>query len=60
MPVNPAKFPNVKIDARGGKSFADLMVAPDSQKVIGQYGVDRFAQQIFVPDLAQSDNQVGL
>ena len=38
MPVNPDKFPNVKINTTGGKAFADFMVAADTQQVIGEFG----------------------
>lgn len=35
MPVNPAKFPNVTINASGGQAFADPVLAPETQRVIG-------------------------
>jgi len=60
MPVNPDKFPNVKINAAGGKAFADFMVAPDTQTVIGDYGRDKYGQQLFVPDAGKSEADVGL
>ena len=60
MPVNPDKFPGVPINVAGGKAFADFMVAPDTQKVIGQFGVDKYRQPLFVPDAGKSDADVGL
>jgi tungstate transport system substrate-binding protein len=60
MPVNAAKFPGVPINVAGGKAFADFMVAPDTQKVIGQFGVDKYGQQLFVPDAGKSEADVGL
>jgi tungstate transport system substrate-binding protein len=60
MPVNPAKFPSVPINTAGGKAFADFMVAPETQKVIGNFGMDRFGQQLFVPDAGKSESDVGL
>jgi tungstate transport system substrate-binding protein len=60
MPVNPDKFPNVKINATGGKAFADFMVAPETQKVIGDFGKDKYSQQLFVPDAGKSEAEVGL
>jgi tungstate transport system substrate-binding protein len=60
MPVNPAKFPNVKINTAGGKAFADFMVAPETQKVIGDFGKDKYGQQLFVPDAGKSEAEVGL
>jgi tungstate transport system substrate-binding protein len=33
----------------GAKAFSDWITGPDGQKVIGEYGVAKFGQQIFVP-----------
>jgi tungstate transport system substrate-binding protein len=60
MPVNPAKFPNVPINTAGGKAFADFMVAPATQQVIGDYGKDKYGQQLFVPDGGKLESDVGL
>src|SRR5947209_1499542 len=60
MPVNPAKFPGVPINAAGGKAFADFMVAPSTQKVIADFGRDKYGQALFVPDAGKSDADVGL
>jgi tungstate transport system substrate-binding protein len=60
MPVNPAKFPNVAINVPGGKAFADFMVASDTQKVIGTFGLDKYGQALFVPDAGKSEADVGL
>jgi tungstate transport system substrate-binding protein len=60
MPVNPARFPNVPINAAGGQAFADFMVAPETQQVIGAFGLDKYGQALFVPDAGKSEAQVGL
>ena len=60
MPVNPAKFPNVPINTAGGQAFADFMVAPATQQVIGDFGRDKYGQQLFVPDAGKSESDVGL
>ena len=60
MPVNPAKFPGVPINATGGKAFADFMVAPATQRVIGDFGRDRYGQALFVPDAGKAEAEVGL
>ena len=60
MPVNPAKFPTVTINVAGGKAFADFMVAADTQKVIGDFGMDKYGQALFVPDAGKSEADVGL
>ena len=60
MPVNAARFPNVKINAAGGKAFAEFMVAEGTQRVIGDFGKDKYGQALFVPDAGKSDSDVGL
>jgi tungstate transport system substrate-binding protein len=59
MPVDPARFPNVRINVAGGKAFADFLVAPDTQRVIGEFGKDKFGQPLFVPDAGKPEEQVG-
>lgn len=48
MQVNPEKFS--KVNADGTKAFADFMVSPETQKVIGEFGKDKFGQSLFFPD----------
>jgi tungstate transport system substrate-binding protein len=60
MPVNPARFPNGQINAAGGQAFAQFMVAPATQRVIGDFGKDRYGQALFVPDAGKSETEVGL
>ena len=60
MPVNPDKFPGVPINVAGGKAFAEFMVAPDTQKVIGEFGQAQYGQPLFVPDAGKSEADVGL
>ncbi|MDI6894664.1 MAG: substrate-binding domain-containing protein [Bacillota bacterium] len=57
MLVNPQKFP--KINQKGARAFADFMVSPESQKLIGQFGVDRFGQPLFFPDAGKSEEELG-
>jgi tungstate transport system substrate-binding protein len=60
MPVNPDRFPNVNVNLGGGKAFADFLVARETQQVIGEFGKDRYGQQLFVPDASRSEAEVGL
>jgi tungstate transport system substrate-binding protein len=60
MPVNPARFPNVPINIAGGKAFADFMVSAETQKVIGEFGKDKYGEALFVPDAGKSEAEVGL
>jgi tungstate transport system substrate-binding protein len=60
MPVNPAKFPNVKINASGGRAFADFMVASDTQKVIGSFGLDKYGQALFFADAGKDESTLAV
>ena len=58
--VNLGKFPNVPINAAGGKAFADFMVAPETQRVSAEFGKDKYGEALFVPDAGKSEAEVGL
>ena len=51
MEVNPANGP--RVNAAGGKAFADFMLAPETQAIIKAFGVDKYGQPLFVPDRRQ-------
>ena len=53
IPVNPAKFP--KVNAQGGRAFADFMVAKDTQETIAKFGADKYGQPLFFPDAGKPD-----
>jgi tungstate transport system substrate-binding protein len=53
MEVNPANGP--RVNATGGKAFADFMLAPETQAVIKTFGVDRYDQPLFVPIAGKKD-----
>lgn len=48
MQVNPEKFS--KVNAKGGKAFSEFMVAPETQKIIGEFGKDKYGSPLFFPD----------
>jgi tungstate transport system substrate-binding protein len=48
MQVSPEKFS--KVNADGAKAFVEFMVAPETQKMIGEFGKDKFGQSLFFPD----------
>lgn len=48
IPVNPEKFPNV--DYEGATKFAQWLTSEKGQKMIGEFGVEKYKQQLFVPD----------
>jgi tungstate transport system substrate-binding protein len=53
MEVNPANGP--RVNAVGGKAFADFMLAPETQAVIKTFGVDKYGQPLFVPIAGKKD-----
>ena len=53
MEVNPANGP--RVNAAGGKAFADFMLAPETQTVIKTFGVDKYGQPLFVPIAGKTD-----
>ncbi|HVQ76443.1 MAG TPA: substrate-binding domain-containing protein [Candidatus Binatia bacterium] len=53
MEVNPANGP--RVNAAGGKAFADFILSPPTQEVIRTFGVDRYGQPLFVPIAGKRD-----
>jgi len=56
--VNQTKWP--KVNYEGALAFAKFMTDPATQKVIGTFGVDKYGQQLFVPDADKTDADLGL
>jgi tungstate transport system substrate-binding protein len=56
--VNPDKWPAVNYD--GAIAFAKFMTDPATQAVIAQFGVDKYGQQLFIPDADKTDADLGL
>ena len=46
--VNPDK--NDKINHDGAKAFQKWILSEDTQKLIGEYGVEEYGEQLFVPN----------
>jgi tungstate transport system substrate-binding protein len=53
MESNPARHP--RVNAPGGKAFADFMVSPQAQAVIRTYGIEKYGQPLFFPDAGQPE-----
>jgi len=49
--VSPAKYPWVKYDL--AKKFADFVRSPEGQEIIRNYGVDKFGEPLFFPDVVK-------
>jgi len=56
MEVNPSRFP--KVNASGGKAFADFMVSAEAQGVIKTFGVEKFGEPLFVPDAGKREEDL--
>lgn len=52
MQVNPEKFS--RVNAAGGKAFVEFMVAPETQKIIGEFGKDKYGSPLFFPDAGKN------
>lgn len=55
--VNPAKWP--KVNAAGGKAFADFMVSKETQAIIKTFGVGKFGSPLFFPDVGKKEEELG-
>jgi len=56
--VNPDTWPKVNYNA--AVAFANFMVAPETQAVIGSFGVETYGQPLFIPDAGKTEAEVGL
>jgi tungstate transport system substrate-binding protein len=56
--VNHDKWPNTNLD--GATAFANYIVSPETQTLIGGYGLEKYGQQLFIPDATKTDAELGL
>jgi tungstate transport system substrate-binding protein len=56
--VNPDKWPKVNYD--GAMAFLKFMTEASTQDAIGKFGVDKYGQQLFIPDADKTDADLGL
>jgi tungstate transport system substrate-binding protein len=55
--VNAQKFP--RVNKAGANAFADYLVAPETQQLIGSFGVQQYGQPLFFPDAGKREEDVG-
>jgi tungstate transport system substrate-binding protein len=55
--VNPGKWP--KLNAAGGRAFADFMVSKEVQDIVKTFGVDKFGSPLFFPDAGKKEEDLG-
>jgi len=56
--VNPDKWP--KVNYEGALAFIKFLTDPATQDVIGKFGLDKYGQQLFIPDATKTDADLGL
>ena len=47
------------VNAAQARAWAEFLVAPETQRVIGKFGKDRFGEPLFVPDAGKSVEDLG-
>jgi tungstate transport system substrate-binding protein len=55
--VSPEKHPAVK--KVQGLAFVNFMIAPATQKVIGEFGKEKYGEALFFPDAGKSEDSLG-
>ena len=55
--VNPANCATV--NNTGAIAFADYIVAPEAQTLIGGFGVEKYGQALFTPDAGKDESTLG-
>ena len=56
--LNANRWP--KVNSAGGKAFADFMVSPKAQGLIGRFGVEKYGAALFFPDAGKNPASLGL
>jgi len=56
METNATKFP--RVNAAGGKAFADFMVSKEAQDVIKTFGMDKYGEPLFFPDAGKREESL--
>ncbi|MCL5073358.1 MAG: substrate-binding domain-containing protein [Actinobacteria bacterium] len=49
--VNPEKHPDIKINYKGATAFIDFITGEQGQKIIKEFGVEKYGQPLFYPDV---------
>ncbi len=56
--VNHDKWPSTNLG--GAIAFANYTTSLEGQDIIGSYGVEKYGQQLFIPDAGKTDASLGL
>ena len=55
--VNPEKHGGLNVE--GAKAWADFLVSPEAQRLIGDFGVEEFGRPLFIPAAGQDEGALG-
>ncbi|MCS7260611.1 MAG: substrate-binding domain-containing protein [Anaerolineae bacterium] len=55
--VNPDR--SSVVNAAGARAFADFIVSPEAQAMIGEFGVSQFGEPLFIPDAGKREEGLG-
>lgn len=58
MEVNPEKF--TKVNKEGAKAFADYLLSPEAQKIVTDFGKDKYGQPLFFADGGKTEKDFGI
>jgi tungstate transport system substrate-binding protein len=47
-----------RVNADGGKALADFLVEPETQELIGEFGVEEYGEPLFVPDAGKTEDEI--
>lgn len=47
-----------RVNTKGGNAFADWIVSPPAQEMIGKFGVEKYGEPLFTPDAGKTDDQI--
>jgi len=56
--VNPDRFPVVNYEA--SLAFLNFLISPETQQIIGEFGVQEYGEPLFFPDADKTDADFGL
>ncbi len=56
--VNPEKYPSTNLE--GAKAFTDFITFAEGQRIIAEFGVEKYGQPLFFADAGKSDEELGL
>lgn len=56
MPVNATKF--AKVNAAGAQAFADWLVSPEGQVLIGEFGKQQYGRSLFAPAAGKRESDL--